>query len=317
MLNDSANLDIFLKIRGIDRVDLHYLMVRNGMLSENRYWDSLQPRLPFSDSFTTDSLWADSLAIDSMQLTEWEPYNKSIFLASRKIRNARNNVLPKGEVNGNRTKAWVAAWAVLILLVVVIYKKIYPYQFALQLSAMFNQNKFKELTETQTDIYRLSRWLSVFTSVNVLGLALFVAFSHYNIKTDYSSFTLFLIILGSLVIIHLAQRTLRSIYANTFEQEEFISFYSLVQRSHGFYFALYALPVLLICYYQNSLIFRDIFDILLLIVILLYLAANLSRGVYANYNKHKGSTLYLFLYLCAFEILPLLVVFKYINNLLF
>ncbi|MCW3806734.1 DUF4271 domain-containing protein [Plebeiibacterium marinum] len=141
------------------------------------------------------------------------------------------------------------------------------------------------------------------------SIFLYQVINHYQIRT-YSSQNLILIpiIIGIILIFGLIKMALYRFVAFVFdtipETKEYLFFSSL----HNKVFAIAILPIILVLPYISPEAIQGVIYLGLSIYTLLYLM-QLFRG-FAIILKNVASLFYLFLYLCALEILPIMIVYK-------
>ena len=122
----------------------------------------------------------------------------------------------------------------------------------------------------------------------------------------------FLAVFAALTLILTAKNTLIRLIGNIFNDQQ--SSMSYIYNNYLFYFwgALVTLPLIMVSIYFSpaSVLFLQI----ALIAIAIIFIVRLLRGLYIILSNSNSSNLYLFLYLCIFEIVPILLLIKAIIN---
>jgi hypothetical protein len=126
-----------------------------------------------------------------------------------------------------------------------------------------------------------------------------------GVQLKYSEVT-FIAIMGGLFIFGLLKTALINFLGHIFKTETFASEYNLTGLIYLETSGLILLPIALAAVFRDPVFFSDIG----LIIIVLSMLLNLFRGFVIGLSNTKFSFLYLILYLCALEILPLAVVVK-------
>ncbi len=119
--------------------------------------------------------------------------------------------------------------------------------------------------------------------------------------------TTFAVILGGLFIFWLLKIALINFLGHIFKTETFATEYNLTGLVYLEIIGLVLLPVALAAVFRDPIFYSNMG----LIIIALGILFNLFRGFMVGLSNTKFSFLYLILYLCTLEILPLAVVIKF------
>tara|TARA_B100000809_G_scaffold251793_1_gene285720 strand:+ start:2603 stop:3397 length:795 start_codon:yes stop_codon:yes gene_type:complete len=207
----------------------------------------------------------------------------------------------------------VANWQIFILVVAVLLmgfvRAFSNNRFNQGIKALFNYSVAQEITREEKVFFHRSNVL--FTIVHLLTLSLFVfqlreAFRLENIDVNkFSFFLLILTFLGTMYFIkYIFSRILLFVFNDASIASEYIFNVSLYNNLLGSTLA----PVLCITYF-TSVSFQTVLLYLAIPLMLIIFIFRLFRMV--NVGEIKGvSYLYIFVYICTLEILPLVVLFR-------
>lgn len=265
----------------------------------------------------TDSLYNDSLLqIDTIYYESFVPYDRTIWRNSkinlRKTLSASKNP----PIRKNLNNYLVFFWALFIALLIIFFKNNYPLQYRLLNKAWYNNISFNEFFSTQTSVFKNSKLLTWFIISQCLSLGVYI-----SIKTNYpedieNDAILVLKIIASVIVLFTANQWLKNVFAYSFYQPSLSRDYAIIHRIHSYVASLFLVPVMLIVYYNGSLNIKTVIVFALIAYIIIVYASSLAKFTFSGRILQNQSNFILILYLCAFEILPLLVLIKSINNLL-
>jgi len=209
-------------------------------------------------------------------------------------------------------------WIILVMVAVV---------FTYGLIRLVSRKLFPELTRfflfrnigdpVSRDTGGLFHWESTLINlISFINIALFAYYTlvYYNVfPSDYSGISLWLILLGIVIAAVTIRHIICSLTGNfSGEKEAFDEYLLAVYQSYR-YLALFLLILVILISY--TFIFR--IKSLLLTGIILFAAVYLIRIIrlFLIFMKRDISILYLILYLCALEFLPVVVSIKYFTGL--
>lgn len=206
------------------------------------------------------------------------------------------------------TSDWIFGALIILLALISLYlnnqkfkiKDIFMSLFDMRaLDRVFRENNLKPRSLVpMTGIYMAS--LSIFAVYTMLHNDSF-SFS----TKDWSTC---LIILGALIVFIFVKNYLIRFFCTLFDDNNASFLY--ISNSYLFYFVggLVTIPVLLLLFY-SPVASSTIFNILLIFIATTFIL-RIIRGMQLILTNSKSSKLYLFYYLCIFEIVPILVVIK-------
>ena len=211
--------------------------------------------------------------------------------------------------------SWVMIVIVLSVMILGYLFSAFNSRFIAVIKAFFS-NRFTE--QLSREEHSLSHPSSVFLSANFLVTSslfiLLAIFSQGNFAVLNFSFLSFLLIVGIVLGIYfikiLTLKILGFIFDKTIVVNEYIFIIYLVNQIIGISF----IPVIIfIAYGQHTL--ANVFVYIGVLLFIFSLIIRVGKGAITVFSSGEVTPFYLFLYLCTFEILPLLLGWKLIEKL--
>jgi hypothetical protein len=267
---------------------------------------------------TLDSMYSDSSqVIDTIFYDSFVPYDLLIFRNSKiNLRKSLTASL-NPPVRRNLNNYFVLLWALFIAFLIIFFKRNYVLQYRLINKAWITSISFNEFFTTQTAVFKNSKLLTWLIISQSLSLGVFII-----IKTSYkqhffeNDLILAVVISITTIGLFIGNQWLKNVFAYSFYQPSLSEDYAVIFRIHAYILSLFLLPILLILYYNGSSDTRIVVIVGILIYLIVVYASSLVKFTFSGRFLQNDSNFILILYLCAFEILPLLVLIKSINNLL-
>ncbi len=260
-------------------------------------------------------LLADSIP-DTQYYETFVPYDKTIWRNSlinlRKTLSASKNP----PVRKNLNNYFVLIWAFLITLFIIFFKSNYALQYRLLNKSWYSSISFNEFFSTQTSVFKNSKILTWFIISQSVSLGIFVVVRSAFDDAEIGNLMLAALISVLVIMLFVANQWLKNVFAFSFYQPSLSRDYAIIYRIHSYIASLFLVPVLLIIYYNGDLNMKTILVSVMVVYILVVYSSSLIKFIFSGRFLQNQSNFILILYLCAFEILPLLVLIKSINNLL-
>lgn len=272
--------------------------------------DSIQLR-----AYDSLLLQADSIP-DTQYYEAFVPYDKTIWRNSlinlRKTLSASKNP----PVRKNLNNYFVLIWAFLITLFIIFFKSNYALQYRLLNKSWYSSISFNEFFSTQTSVFKNSKMLTWFIISQSVSLGIFVVVRSAFDDAEIGNLMLAALISVLVILLFVANQWLKNVFAYSFYQPSLSRDYAIIYRIHSYIASLFLVPVLLIIYYNGDLNMKTVLVSVMVVYILVVYSSSLIKFIFSGRFLQNQSNFILILYLCAFEILPLLVLIKSINNLL-
>ncbi len=148
--------------------------------------------------------------------------------------------------------------------------------------------------------------------INV-GILAFLLMSHFNIKSPYSQFLTLLMCVGGAATTFLIKHTALYIIANVFPIEKEIKTYNFIILTAGTILGLILMPLNIFIAYTSSGLSELFIYVAAGAIALVYLVRSLRSLTIASPYIIENR-FHFFLYLCAVEIAPLMILVKLISN---
>jgi hypothetical protein len=265
-------------------------------------------------SLMQDSI--DSVRADTLVPQKFVGYDKLIYRNS-KINLRKTLLASKNPPIRKSLGNWlVMAWAVFISLLIIFFKGNYALQYRLLNKAWFSHISFNEFFSTQTSVFKNSKLLTWLIISQVMSLGIFVVLKTGETQIKMNDFALAGLISVGSILLMMANQWLKTVFAFSFYQPSLSRDYAIIFRIQAYVAALFLIPVLLFVYYNGAWDVRAASIIAIAVYIVIVYAASLFKFIFSGHFLQNQSNFILILYLCAFEILPLLVLIKSINSLL-
>jgi hypothetical protein len=201
------------------------------------------------------------------------------------------------------TKSWVTALIMLLFIGVVLLKALDTNRLKGSVFSLFNINFIESESEENTSFFNVFKIVIFLFTVIVLSLLAY-RFKTYRLSINVTSFSSYLPVFLSLLSYFLIKRTLEYLLFYLFLIKRDVRFFivSKVNYLHTITFLLYA-AIVLSEYISFKQVYLFYFAALLFIV-------RFVIHIVSNKNLIFNKLFYFILYICAFEIAPLFILFK-------
>ena len=253
---------------------------------------------------------------DTLTPEKFIPIDKQIYRTSkanlRKSLASSNNPPIRKNLNN-----WIVfVWGLLIVILVIFFKTNFPLQYRLLSKAWYSHISFNEFFDTQTSVFKNSKLFTWLIISLTISMGVYIVIKANNIDLKVGEAALIGLICVSVMLLFTANQWLKNVFAFSFYQPGLSHDYAIIFRIQAYIASLFLLPVLMMVYYNGSWNLDIVITVVLIVYILLVYAASLIKFIFSGRFLQNQSNFILILYLCAFEILPLLVLVKSITNLL-
>ncbi|MDI1234916.1 MAG: DUF4271 domain-containing protein [bacterium] len=212
---------------------------------------------------------------------------------------------------------FVLAWCFFVLLLLIIFKYSYPLQYYLINRAWYSSLSFREFYDTQTDVFKGSKFFAWFVISQVFSIGVFVLIRVNFKEIKYADITLALLVSAGILSIFILNQWMKFLFSFAFRQMSLSKDYAIIFRINAFLITLVLMPLILFTYFSNMPVLQQSVGLILLISLLLIYGLSLLKFAFSGLFAETQSSLFLILYLCAFEVLPILVLIKSFNSFLF
>lgn len=205
---------------------------------------------------------------------------------------------------------WLTIVFLVILLLIAIIKNNFSEQLSSLFSLLYSDKYYSDFGKVKPLIW--NNFNILFFLIFILLSAVMIYYSLNAYVNDSFRFDLgyFLKILAGVLIYLVLRYTFEVILSSLFEIFEEYKFFSFVKLSNLFLISVYLLPVLLFITYVNSSQYVIFIGAALIFLALVILFRYIKALQYDRINF--SNIFYLFLYLCALEIAPIILIYKLI-----
>lgn len=303
IVNDSL-------LTGID----YYFHLRKAQLERSLLDDLGQ----MAQSILPDTAaYIDTIPKDTLVPQKFKGTDLNIFRNSKA--NIRKSLLASQNppLRAHMNNWFVLVWCFLILILLIIFKYSYPLQYYLINRAWYSSLSFREFYDTQTDIFKGSKFFAWFIISQVFSIGVFILIRVNFKEIHYSDLSLALLVSGGVISIFILNQWMKFLFSFAFQQSSLSKDYAIIFRINAFLITLVLMPLILFVYFTNVTVFQQSVGLILLIALLLIYGLSLLKFSFSGLFAETQSSLFLILYLCAFEVLPILVLIKSFNSFLF
>jgi hypothetical protein len=205
-------------------------------------------------------------------------------------------------------------WVTVFFLIAIVMIAVIKYHFNDRLSAMmsliYSEKYFTEYSKAKPVLfngYNILFFIVFFITFSLLIYYGLNAFVNNAFHVDLAYFSKILLGLITFLIFRMA---LGAFLAFIFEVKEEYILFSLVKISNLYLISIFTLPILLLVAYANTQHYKILIGLAIVSTIILVLV-RYYRSL-QNDRIDFTSIFYLFLYLCALEIAPFILVYKLI-----
>lgn len=238
-------------------------------------------------------------------------YNRDGSEREQKLRFVSEKSVNEIKFHPRHEKLEMADWNIglvaLVLLLIVMSKTLFPRRFRQLSGAIFGSNYLNQLLREWNPFQSLMGIFFILAYVVVFGLylqRLLIYFAGGD-QTLASPFAFFALAAGVGAFL-LLRMLFVNFFAFLFRTKEVSMRYLTNQVSYFMITALLLLPILFVLIYNP---FKSVFYMSILLVMAL-LVFRFYRSFIVGLSNRRFSILYLFLYLCALEIVPFLLLIK-------
>ncbi len=203
---------------------------------------------------------------------------------------------------------WITIILLIVLLLIAIVKYLFNERFSKLFSLVYSEKYYSDYSKTNPLIINPFHTIFFFVSIFSISLLIYYYFDIFKPQyIDYSSIFFLKIFIS--VILYVFLRVLIGIFLGViFEKQNEQKYFTFLKISNLSLFSIYLFPLLILISYtalsfHKSIFFLGLFFLTILMITRYY---SMIKNSKINFN----SLFYLFLYLCALEITPFIVVYK-------
>lgn len=271
--------------------------------------DSTTTHFPYASAFANQKAAITVSQADSIGIVSNKPTLTSSVIAPHQRPNQNDfKLIPKVE----NSSSWLFIYLLVTLLITSLISRFYRKRFSIVLNAPWQSRYYNQISnESKLFDHPLNFMLFVLYSAN---LAFFIVMAVQNFKSDFLLQWNIFGVFSVLILLIMAYTFLKTMAAKftsiLFKQSDFASIYGAQLHLSQNNIGVYLLPFLwILMYHPIPYSYR--------IIVLFFIGFGVFRMVKSLISLTTSTRLSLyqiFLYLCTVEILPLIVVIKFVNN---
>ncbi len=203
---------------------------------------------------------------------------------------------------------WITIIFVIVFLIIAVLKYNNSERFSKLFSLIYSDKYYTEYAKTNPLIF--NNFHALFFLVFLLNISLLIFFSKQVFDTSIIpyNFLLFTKVVLGVLLYSFLRLIIGYFLGNIFEKREELKYFTYLKFSNISLIMIYILPLLILVNYISLPVQKFLTTFILLFTLIMIFFRYLS--VLENDKINFNSLFYLFLYLCALEIAPLVVVYN-------
>ena len=206
------------------------------------------------------------------------------------------------------TRDWITLLLLFTLVLIAVLKFTFNERFIKLFSLSYSEKYFTNYVKSKPLIFNTFHLLFFSVIIFNISLLVFYAIKAYNLLEFTNDFSFFLKIVLVFTIYILSRYLIGYLLSLVFDLTEHQNYITLLKISNLAYISVLVFPLLIIINYSSTTFYKILISVSLVIALILFGIRYFA--VIKNINLNFNSFFYLFLYLCALELAPILVVYK-------
>lgn len=206
------------------------------------------------------------------------------------------------------SRDWITIILLLALVLIALIKFYYSERFVKLFSLSYSEKYFTNYSKSKPLIFNTFHFL-FFIIINFnISLLIYYAIRAFNPSKISHDFSFFVQIVVIVLVYFLARYLIGYLLSIVFSLSEEQDHVTLLKISNLAYLSLLFFPLLVLINYSSFPLHKILISISLTIALILIFIRYYS--IIKNLTLNFNSFFYIFLYLCALEIAPILVIYK-------
>lgn len=206
------------------------------------------------------------------------------------------------------TRDWITLLLILGLVLIAVLKFAFSERFIKLFSLSYSEKYFTNYVKTKPLIFNTFHLIFFSVIIFNISLLIFYAIKAYNLSEITNDFGYFLQISLVCTLYILSRYLLGYLLSLVFSLTDHQAYFTLLKISNLAYISVLIFPLLIFINYSSAAFYNILISISLVIALILF--GIRYYAVIKNIKLSFNSFFYLFLYLCALELAPILVVYK-------
>ena len=206
------------------------------------------------------------------------------------------------------TSDWVTMFFLAVLILIAILQFNYSERFSKLFSLVYSEKYYTDYIKTRPLIFNSFHVIFFFIIVFNISLLLYFAFNTFSSSLNQGDFLMFAQILLFAFTYFATRYFIGLLLATLFEVEEGQKYFTFLKISNLALISILVLPLLILANYSVGFFHKFLitFSVVASFAIALFRYFVLIKNEKLSFNN----LFYLFLYLCALELAPIIVIYK-------
>ncbi len=206
------------------------------------------------------------------------------------------------------TNDWVTLFFLVVLILIAVLQFNYSERFSKLFSLVYSEKYYTDYIKTRPLIFNSFHVIFFFIIVFNISLFLYFAFNTFSSSLNHEEFYFFAQILLLTFAYFAIRYFIGILLANLFEVEEGQKYFTFLKMSNLALISIFVLPLLILANYSVGFFHKFLitFGVIASFAIALFRYFVLIKNEKLSFNN----LFYLFLYLCALELAPFIVIYK-------
>jgi hypothetical protein len=254
------------------------------------------------DSLLSATILMDSILADVYSKAGKDPWYAVHNKGKKESLYKKGKPLPKGEV-------WVLSFIAFLLLVFAILKRYFARQLFAMLQAFFSNRVLNNLNK-EDNLFTSWPFLLLFVQFGfTIGMFFYLVTQYYQVSYGAGGFQFYLTISVAIIILFTFKIILLKLLGHIFNIQKPVHEYIIILYLSYFNLSLLFIP-LVVAFALTSLRYGLNYIILSLFIAGIIFTFQVFRAGINILSHYRFSKIYLFLYFCALEICPILILIK-------
>lgn len=206
------------------------------------------------------------------------------------------------------TRDWITLLLLFTLVLIAVLKFAFNERFIKLFSLSYSEKYFTNYVKSKPLIFNTFHLLFFGVIIFNISLLIFYTIKAYNLLEFANDFSFFLKISLVCTLYILIRYMVGYLLSLVFSLTEHQNYITLLKVSNLAYISVLVFPLLIFINYSSATFYKILITVSLIIALVLF--GIRYYAVIKNIKLNFNSLFYLFLYLCALELAPILVVYK-------
>jgi len=206
------------------------------------------------------------------------------------------------------TSDWVTLFFLVVLILIAVLQFNYTERFSKLFSLVYSEKYYTDYIKTRPLVFNSFHTIFFFIIIFNISLFVYFALNTFSLSSDQGEFYFFLQILLMTFGYFILRFFVGILLANIFEVEEGQKYFTFLKMSNLALISILVLPLLILANYSVGFFHKFLitFGVVSSLAIALFRYFVLIKNEKLSFNN----LFYLFLYLCALELAPFIVIYK-------